>query len=243
MTLENIKESILYFISWFIKWFIYMPIFISIGSIRSVIEFFKFEFKKFYDLELGLDDISPIKRFKHRTKRIFKLAIKSDNSEVISYFRNGYNYDYVDTLKESMFEMIKQLVPYLKKNRYIDVQTYMNEQQHAPTKHDLNSINNMKELISIYDYILHGRNELKETLSQNWEWVAAEVVKLGKLKDNFEDQKDLEEDIKSYIDFNKELMKQTKKEFIIEDVVEAYLDYKDQEMLIKIINQRHNLWD
>ena len=79
MILKNTKEIILYSISWYIKWFIYMPIFLFIGIIRSIIEFFKFEFKKFYDLELGLDDISPIKRFKHRTNRIFELAIKSDN--------------------------------------------------------------------------------------------------------------------------------------------------------------------
>ena len=38
-------------------------------------------------------------------------------------------------------------------------------------------------------------------------------------------------------------MKQTKKELIIEDIVEAYLDHKDQEMLIKILKQRNNLWD
>ena len=218
-----------------------MPIFLFIGIIRSIIEFFKFEFKKFYNLELGLDDDSPIKRFKHRTSRIFELAIKSDNSEIISYFRNGYNFDYVETLKESMFEMIKQLVPFLKKNRYTDVQTYMNEQQHAPTKHDLKSINNMRELISIYDYIMHTRDELKETLSHNWEWVAKETVKLE--RDDFDNQEDLEKHIKNYIDFNKELMKQTKKELIIEDIVEAYLDHKDQEMLIKILKQRHNLWD
>ena len=241
MILENIKEIILYYISWFIKWFIYMPIFLFIGIIRSIIEFFKFEFKKFYNLELGLDDNSPIKRFKHRTSRIFELAIKPDNSEIISYFRNGYNFDYVETLKESMFEMIKQLVPFLKKNRYTDVQTYMNEQQHAPTKHDLKSINNMRELISIYDYIMHTRDELKETLSHNWEWVAKETVKLE--RDDFDNQEDLEKHIKNYIDFNKELMKQTKKELIIEDIIEAYLDHKDQEMLIKILKQRHNLWD
>ena len=241
MILENAKEIILCYISWFIKWFVYMPIFLFIGIIRSIIEFFKFEFKKFYDLELGLDDISPIKRFKHRTNRIFELAIKSDNSEIISYFRNGYNFDYVETLKESMFEMIKQLVPFLKKNRYTDVQTYMNEQKHAPTKHDLRSINNMKELISVYDYIMHTRDELKETLSNNWEWVAKETVKLE--RDDFDNQEDLEKHIKNYIDFNKELMKQTKKELIIEDIVETYLDHKDQEMLIKILKQRHNLWD
>lgn len=241
MILKNTKEIILYSISWYIKWFIYMPIFLFIGIIRSIIEFFKFEFKKFYDLELGLDDSSPIKRFKHRTNRIFELAIKSDNSEIISYFRNGYNFDYVETLKESMFEMIKQLVPFLKKNRYTDVQTYMNEQKHAPTKHDLRSINNMKELISVYDYIMHTRDELKETLSNNWEWVAKETVKLE--RDDFDNQEDLEKHIKNYIDFNKELMKQTKKELIIEDIVETYLDHKDQEMLIKILKQRHNLWD
>lgn len=241
MILKNTKEIILYSISWYIKWFIYMPMFLFIGIIRSIIEFFKFEFKKFYDLELGLDDISPIKRFKHRTNRIFELAIKSDNSEIISYFRNGYNFDYVETLKESMFEMIKQLVPFLKKNRYTDVQTYMNEQQHAPTKHDLRSINNMKELISVYDYIMHTRDELKETLSNNWEWVAKETVKLE--RDDFDNKEDLEKHIKNYIDFNKELMKQTKKELIIEDIVETYLDHKDQEMLIKILKQRHNLWD
>ena len=241
MILKNTKEIILYSISWYIKWVIYMPIFLFIGIIRSIIEFFKFEFKKFYDLELGLDDSSSIKRFKHRTNRIFKLAIKSDNSEIISYFRNSYSYDYVDTLKESMFEMIKQLVPFLKKNRYTDVQTYMNEQQHAPTKHDLRSINNMKELISVYDYIMHTRDELKETLSNNWEWVAKETVKLE--RDDFDNQEDLEKHIKNYIDFNKELMKQTKKELIIEDIVETYLDHKDQEMLIKILKQRHNLWD
>lgn len=241
MILENIKEIILCYISWFIKWFVYMPIFLFIGIIRSIIEFFKFEFKKFYYLELGLDDSSPIKRFSHRTSRIFELAIKSDNSEIISYFRNGYNFDYVETLKESMFEMIKQLVPYLKKSRYTDVQTYMNEQQHAPTKHDLRSINNMKELISIYDYIMHERDKLKETLSNNWEWVAKETIKLE--GGDFDNQEDLEKHIKSYIDFNKELMKQTKKEIIIEDIVEAYLDHKDQEMLIKILKQRNNLWD
>lgn len=241
MILKNTKEIILYSISWYIKWFIYMPIFLFIGIIRSIIEFFKFEFKKFYDLDLGLDDIFPIKRFKHRTNRIFKLALKSDNSEIISYFRNSYNFDYVETLKESMFEMIKQLAPFLKKNRYTDVQTYMNEQQHAPTKHDLRSINNMRELISVYDYIMHTRDELKETLSNNWEWVAKETVKLE--RDDFDNQEDLEKHIKNYIDFNKELMKQTKKELIIEDIVETYLDHKDQEMLIKILKQRHNLWD
>lgn len=241
MILENIKEIILYYISWFIKWFVYMPIFLFIGIIRSIIEFFKFEFKKFYNLELGLDDSSPIKRFKHRTSRIFELAIKSDNSEIISCFRSGYNFDYVETLKESMFEMIKQLVPFLKKNRYTDIQTYMSEQHHAPTKHDLKSINNMRELISIYDYIMHTRDELKKTLSDNWEWVAKETIKLE--KGDFDNQEDLEKHIKNYIDFNKELMKQSKKEFIIEDIVEAYLDHKDQEMLIKILKQRNNLWD
>ena len=69
------------------------------------------------------------------------------------------------------------------------------------------------------------------------------ISELGLERDDFDNQEDLEKHIKNYIDFNKELMKQTKKELIIEDIVETYLDHKDQEMLIKILKQRHNLWD
>lgn len=226
------KETIIQFFISIFKYVFLMPLFIAIGIVRSIYDFFKYDFSRF----LYIDG--------RRIKRIIVMAFKPDNSNLIKTIKSGWEYDYIDTLKDILFGIIKNIVPKLVKSHYTNIEDYKRELGHEPDVFDLNKINGLKELIDAYDWITITRNDLYNYYihTDNWKEAAEYTIKLMPYpKDQMEKQ------IKAYIEFNERVIKDTKNKNIKlslkEDIINDYLDAQDQQQLIKIVKNRHLLWD
>lgn len=226
------KETLIQFCVTLFKYICLMPLFIIIGTIRSLYDFFKYDFNRFIYID------------GRRINRIIKMAFKPDNSNLIDIIKNGWEYDYIDTLKDLLFGMIKNIVPKLIKSRYTSIEEYKRELGKVPDVFDLKRINGLKELIEVYDWVTITRNDLYNYYihTDKWKEAAADTIKaMPSPKDQINKQ------IDDYINFNEQLIKSAKNENIKlafkEDIINDYLDIRDQQQLIKIVKNRELLWD
>lgn len=235
-TFLEFYETVICYFFYIIKYLFLVPYILVVGSIRNIKDFVKYEFK-----DKVIDSYPNYGGFKSNVywfKYVSRLALKSDNQEILNNIRQSYNYDYVEIIADVLFKMLKDF----KETRYNDRVWFENTPDSDLCYHDKVLKRKNKVLNEIYEYITNGREKLKQELSDK---TIYDILSSDLDSRLFISEKDKSDYLKQTNEFFKKLHHDydTKYDSLYkEDYIESRLQIEDNKYLKKIIDIRDVLW-